>query len=114
MPSASVKPRESHNADTAKQSASPSDTGAPRLSYAEQRERDKALRRARKKVEEAEKDVAKREQDIKDLEARMSSGEPLTQEDYALHASLTKQLENAMSLWELASMEYDELQAASR
>ena len=65
-------------------------------------------------MEEAEKDVAQREQDIKDLEARMSSGEPLTQEDYALHASLTKQLENAMSLWELASMEYDELQAASR
>mgnify|MGYP005796109399 FL=1 len=114
VPSASVKPRETPNADTAKPSASPSDTGAPRLSYAEQRERDKALRRARKKVEEAEKDVAKREQDIKDLEARMSSGEPLTQEDYALHASLTKQLENAMSLWELASMEYDELQAASR
>ena len=112
--SASVKPRETPKADTAKPSASPSDTGAPRLSYAEQRERDKALRRARKKVEEAEKDVAQREQDIKDLEARMSSGEPLTQEDYALHASLTKQLENAMSLWELASMEYDELQAASR
>ncbi|MFG6392530.1 MAG: hypothetical protein K1V76_09570, partial [Candidatus Amulumruptor sp.] len=76
----------------------------------EQRERDKALRRARKKVEDAEKDVAQREQAIKDLEARMSSGEALTEEDYALHASLTKQLENAMSLWELASMEYEEMQ----
>lgn len=65
-------------------------------------------------MEEAEKDVAMREQEIKDLETRMSSGESLSDEDYALHASLTKQLENAMSLWELASMDYDELQSAAR
>ncbi len=101
-------------AEPPKPAADTNEAPAPKLSYAEQRERDKALRRARKKVEEAEKDVSEREQAIKDLEARMSAGESLTEEDYALHASLTKQLENAMSLWELASMEYEELQSQSR
>lgn len=110
-----AKAREQSKVDADKPIARTEDSPvAPRLSYAEQRERDKALRRARKKVEEAEKDVAMREQEIKDLETRMSSGESLSDEDYALHASLTKQLENAMSLWELASMDYDELQSATR
>lgn len=83
---------------------------APKLSYAEQREREKAMRRARKKVEEAEKEVSAKEEEIKALEARMASGEPLSQADYDLHATLTKQLENAMSLWELATMDYEALQ----
>lgn len=104
------KDKEAPKAETPKAETGAKEASAPKLSYAEQRERDKALRRARKKVEDAEKDVAQREQAIKDLEARMSSGEALTEEDYALHASLTKQLENAMSLWELASMEYEEMQ----
>lgn len=102
---ASPKPTEADASGTPTQS----EPSKPRLTYAEQREKDKALRRARKKVEEAEKEVAAREADIKALEERMASGEPLTQADYDLHATLTKQLENAMSLWELASMDLDAL-----
>ncbi len=81
----------------------------PRISYAEQRERDKAVRRARKKVEEAEAEVARRETEIKELESQLAEG---TQDAtlYARHASLTKQLENAMSLWELATIDLEELQ----
>lgn len=108
-PAATAAPEPPREKASAKSSAPESTRPAAKLSYAEQRERDKAVKRARKKVEMAEKDVAEREQAIKDLEARMSSGVALTQEDYELHASLTKQLENAMSLWELASMEYEEL-----
>ncbi len=81
----------------------------PRISYAEQRERDKAVRRARKKVEEAEAEVARRETEIKELESQLAEG---TQDAtlYERHASLTKQLENAMSLWELATIDLEELQ----
>ena len=81
------------------------------LSYAEQRERDKVVRRARKKVEEAEAEVACLEQAVKDIETALSSGASDDPEIYNRHAEATKQLENALSMWELASMELDELTA---
>lgn len=79
-----------------------------RLSYAEQKERDKLVRRARKKVEEAEADIAAIESQIKALEERFAIGES-GDDLYKEHASLNKKLENAMSLWELAVMEADSL-----
>lgn len=81
---------------------------APRLSYAEQREREKTLKRAAKKVEEAEKEVEKREADIAAIEAKIAAGE-LDDDIYTRHAQAVKDLENAMSMWELAQMEYDGL-----
>ncbi|MCM1456503.1 MAG: ATP-binding cassette domain-containing protein [Lachnoclostridium sp.] len=78
------------------------------LSYAEQRERDKALRAARKKVETAEADIARLESEKAAIEARFAAGEA-SDELYALHAEAQKNLENAMSVWELASMEYEEM-----
>ena len=81
---------------------------APRLSYAEQREREKTLKRAAKKVEEAEKEVEKREADIAAIEAKIAAGE-LDDDIYIRHAQAVKDLENAMSMWELAQMEYDGL-----
>jgi ATP-binding cassette subfamily F protein 3 len=82
-----------------------------KLSYAEQRERDKMLRKAAKKVEEAEANIAKLEAEIADIEQRISGGEA-TNEIFTLHQTTTKALENAMSDWELASMEHDELKAS--
>ena len=81
---------------------------APRLTYAEQREREKTLKRAAKKVEEAEKEVEKREADIAAIEAKIAAGE-LDDDIYIRHAQAVKDLENAMSMWELAQMEYDGL-----
>ena len=78
------------------------------LSYAEQRERDKALRAARKKVETAEADIARLESEKAAIEARFAAGEA-SDELYALHVEAQKNLENAMSVWELASMEYEEM-----
>ncbi len=83
---------------------------APKLSYAEQRERDKTIRRAAKKVEEAEKAVEQREAEIAEIEAKIAAGE-LDNDIYTRHAATVKELENAMSVWELAQMELDELKS---
>lgn len=77
-------------------------------SYAEQREHDKAVRRARKKVEEAEAEVASREAAVKAIEDELASDSP-TPDVYDRHAAAVKALENAMSVWELASLDLDAL-----
>ena len=79
-----------------------------KLSYAEQREHEKLVRKARKKVEEAEAEISRLEQEIADIETTIAAGNPPA-DIYDRHASTTKQLENAMSLWELASIEFDEI-----
>lgn len=80
-----------------------------KLSYAEQREREKFVRKARKKVEEAEAEVNRLENEVTEIESIISSGNPPA-DIYDRHASVTRQLENAMSLWELASIEYEGLE----
>ena len=80
-----------------------------KLSYAEQRERDKALRKAAKKVEETENEVASREKELADIEAHIAAGGELPADIYTRHEQANKNLENAMSLWELAQMDLDEL-----
>lgn len=79
-----------------------------KLSYAEQRERDKALKRAAKKVEDAEAAVSKLEDTLKEVEAEIAAGE-VKPEIFTRHAEVTKEIENAMSVWELAQMELDEM-----
>ena len=85
---------------------------AARVNYAEQRERDKMVRRARRKVEEAEAEVARLEAAVHEIEAKLADPEAATADPdiYSRHAQANKDLENAMSVWELASMELDELQ----
>lgn len=88
------------------------DGPAPRrLSYAEQKEREKMLRKARKKVEDAEAAVGNLEKEIADIEARIASGDLGDNDIYSLHQQRTREMENALSLWELASQELDELTA---
>ncbi len=80
-----------------------------KVSYTEQKEREKILRKARKGVTDAESEIEQLESRIAELEKRLSSGEstPELLEDYA---GSTKKLENAMSVWELAQMQLEELQ----
>lgn len=74
-----------------------------KISYAEQRERDKILRKAARKVEEAEQAVAAAEKNVADIEAAIAQGQ--TADDiYNRHAQAVKDLENTMSLWELAQI----------
>ncbi len=84
------------------------DNQVKRISYAEQRERDKMLKRAERKVKDLETEIATIEQEITSIELRIANGE-IESEIFELHASFDKKLENTMSLWELATMELDEL-----
>ena len=82
-----------------------------KLSYEEKKERDRAINRASKKVKEAEDEISRIEAEIAALEAALASGEPQTPDVYERHAALGKKLDNAMSLWELAGMELEELKS---
>ncbi|MBR6640393.1 MAG: ABC-F family ATP-binding cassette domain-containing protein, partial [Muribaculaceae bacterium] len=79
-----------------------------KLSYAEQREREKIVKRAEKKVTEAEAEISRIETNIAEIESKIAAGE-VGNDIFEQHASMNKQLENAMSMWELATMEYEEL-----
>ncbi len=94
--------------DQAAQPKEEAPKSAPKLSYAEQKEREKILKRAARKVEEAEAAVTSREEELAAVEARIAAGE-VAPEVFAAHADATKALENAMSVWELAQCELDEL-----
>ena len=77
--------------------------------WKEQREMQKIARQARKKVEDAEKEIARLEGLIAEIETELSKGEN-NPDLFTRHAEVTKQLENAMSLWELASMEAEKFE----
>lgn len=77
-----------------------------KLSYAEMRERDKTRRRLEKKVKEAEAAVEMLEAKIAAIEERMAQGDG-SQATLAEHAAATKELQNAMSYWEIAVMELE-------
>jgi ATP-binding cassette subfamily F protein 3 len=85
---------------------------ARKMSYAEQREREKILKRAVKKAEEAEEEVSRIEQLVKDIEDKISAGD-VTASIFEEHSEANKKLENAMSVWELAVMEVEELKSKS-
>ena len=90
--------------------AQPSTPGQPPKvsSYAEQRQLEKTIRRARKKVEEAESAVSVAEAKVKEIEDKIAAGD-VSPEVFTAHAEATKALENAMSVWELATMELESL-----
>ena len=79
-----------------------------KLSYAEQRERDKMMKRARRKVEDAEAEITRLEAEVKAIEDTLAAGGDLPADIYDRHAAVTKELENAMSVWELATIELEE------
>ena len=79
----------------------------PKLSYAEQREREKTIKRLRKKVEDAEGEVSKLEEAVAAIEAEIAAGE-CSEDVFIRHAQDQKDLENAMSIWELAVMDLEQ------
>ena len=114
-PAAEAKAEPGKTSSAPQKESAPS---APKLTYAEQRERDKMLRKAAKKVEEAETAITRIEGEIAAIEARLASGDTGSGADVASgesifdqHARLQRNLENAMSVWELASSEHEELAA---
>ncbi len=78
------------------------------LSYAEMKERDKMVKRAEKAVAEAEMKVAALEEAQRQREERLAAGDadPKLLEEYS---AAQKEMENAMSVWELAQTDLDDL-----
>ena len=110
-PTAEKKPAQPAKADEKVSAAAPKQPAAqsqPRLTYAEQRERDKAVKRLQKKVEESETEVSRLEAVVAEIEQQMAQGD-CSQEILQRHQAASKELENAMSVWELAVMDYDEI-----
>ena len=104
----SDKPDKPVKPDQSDKSPKAAATGSAKLNYVEQRELDKAIRRARKKAEDAETAVAAAEARLHEVEERIAAGD-VSPQVFDDHARATKDLENAMSVWELAVMEADEL-----
>lgn len=91
------------------QSAATSETATPsRLSYAEQKERNRLISKAEKAVKKAEEEIATLKTKQKELEDKLAAGES-SSEILDAYAKVGKDLDNAMSLWELAQMELEEI-----
>ncbi|MCC8038920.1 MAG: ABC-F family ATP-binding cassette domain-containing protein [Bacteroidales bacterium] len=104
-----ASPRSDSAAPQSSDSAKNQESPAPRrLSYAEQREQSKLLKKAQKRVADAEAEISRIEAEVKSIEDRIAAGEN-TPEIYTEHAEATKHLENAMSLWELASLDLESI-----
>lgn len=78
------------------------------LSYAEQKEREKAIKKAEKSIKIAEEEVTKLETRLAELESKLSSGDA-SQAVLNDYDKLTKDLEKAMNEWENAQNDYDAL-----
>lgn len=82
-----------------------------KLTYAEQKERARMLSKAEKAVRESENKIAELEELQKELEAKIAAGDTAN-ETLEAYARSGKDIENAMSVWELAQMELESLKNA--
>ncbi len=79
-----------------------------RQSYAERKEHERLVRKAEKKVKDAEAAIAALESELKEIEGKLAEGSS-DETLYKKHGDIQKSLENAMSVWELASMELESI-----
>lgn len=84
----------------------PTKAPANKLSYAAQKEHDKIVKRLQRKVSDTETAINAIEEELAAIEARMADGE-YNADLYASHENIKKRLDNAMSEWELATMELE-------
>lgn len=110
-PKTQAKAAPAQNAPKQADAPKQAEAAAPRrLSYTEQRERNKMLARGKKKVEECEARIAEIEAEIAGIEARIAAGD-VEGDIFTLHQTRNRDLETAMSFWELASQELEDLTA---
>ena len=79
------------------------------MSYAEQKEREKNIRKAEKLVLDFENKIAEIEKQIAEIEKTLATGESVGFDVYSKHAELQSQLEKTMSEWELACEEVEKI-----
>lgn len=77
-------------------------------SYTEKREQEKIFRKAEKAVKTAEEKVTEFEKKLNDIEAKLATGDT-SPEVLNSYNDISKQLENAMTKWEEAQQELDDL-----
>lgn len=88
-------------------------TGASnRLSYEQQKEQQKKIRKLEKAVEQCEARIEELEAAVKMLEEQMATPEGAADVSiYERHGALKKQLDEAVNTWEEASLELEEAQS---
>ena len=88
-------------------------TGASnRLSYEQQKEQQKKIRRVEKAVEQCEARIGELEAAVKMLEDQLATPEGAADVSiYERHGALKKQLDEAVNAWEEASLELEEAQS---
>ncbi|MDE6234219.1 MAG: ABC-F family ATP-binding cassette domain-containing protein [Muribaculaceae bacterium] len=90
------------------QATAPTQAEERKLSYAEQKERDKIVKRAEKAVKKAEEEIARLEAELAQLENKLAQG-TCDDDTLAAYSSARENLEKAMTDWEAASEEYENL-----
>ncbi len=83
---------------------------APRLSYAEQKELQKMNARFERAIKKAEDEISRIESRQAEVESKIAAGDtsPEILKEYEL---LQKEMENAMSVWEISQLEYEEFKS---
>ena len=80
------------------------------LSYAELKERNKAIKKAETAVKNAEAKIEKLEAELADIEAKLATPEGASDTSlFTKHGDLKKQIDAAVEEWETASMELEEM-----
>lgn len=82
---------------------------ASKLSYQQQKEHEREIRRAEKRVKQLEQQIADTEAAIAAIEEQLSQGNTTDPEIFSHHASLNQQLEDVMAQWEQASEALEEI-----
>ena len=82
---------------------------ASKLSYQEQKEHEREIRRVEKRVKNLEQLIADTEAAIAQIEEQLSQGNASDPEIYTKHASLNEKLEDVMMQWEQASEDLNSL-----
>ena len=99
---------ETKTADNGSNEAAPA---ASQLSYAEQKERNKVIRKAETVVKNAEAKIEKLETELASIEAQLATPEGASDASlFTKHADVKKQIDAAVEEWENASMELEQLQ----
>ena len=82
-----------------------------RLSYEQQKEANKKLRKLEKQVKQCEEDIERIETEIRKMETQMATPEGAADLIlYEKHGSLKKKLDETVEQWEATSMELEEIQ----
>ena len=79
-----------------------------KLSYYEQREKDRLIRTTRKKIEKVEEQISELEEQLHVLETKFNSAES-SENDYSRYADLKKKLDDTMSVWEIYQQELEQI-----